>query len=116
MREHVLRWFGVGAALLEHRVFKLPLPGLIQTATDAGTAGLGLGHFFEQAAYEQPFSELLLFGQQIADSLDHAPRREAVVPWQVTSTHSLDELLSQPLLKRDTWQALLPLQARLSRV
>lgn len=113
--DNILRWLDPGAVSGEQRVFKWPLPGLEHTVTDAGMAGLSLGHFFEQAACEQAFSELVVFGQQVADCLHSAPRRDTVAPWQVTTTHSLDELLSQPLLKRDTWQTLLPLRLRLSQ-
>jgi hypothetical protein len=69
------------------------------------SAETSLLHFLEQASSERGFRFLLQLGPQ------------AVIPaapaWEAFATHSLDEMLALPALKREVWQALLPLHAQL---
>lgn len=113
---NLLRWLGKGA-LLEHtpRVFRWPLPGLTLTNTRR-EAGASLLHFLEQACVEQPFRHLLLLGEAAAECLQaqHEAAPAQPLAWQLTATHSLDELLALPQLKRAAWQTLLPLHAALA--
>lgn len=108
---NLLRWLGrpLGGALQPRR-FQWPLPGL-QAPADRQGAAASLGHFVEQALVEQGFRHLVLLGGQLAAQLEGL----AFVPsaCRLTITPGLDEMLALPALKRDAWQALLPLHAEL---
>ncbi len=117
---NILRWLGkTWPANTAPRVFKWPLPGVAIT-NNRKEAGASLTHFLEQAAIEQPFRACLLLGEQAAECLDdsvvrHAKAKTRPWPWQLHATHSLDEMLALPSLKREVWQSLLPLHAALER-
>src|SRR5690606_19068053 len=116
---NLLRWLGKGLPVeAAPRVFRWPLPGLTLTNTRR-EAGASLLHFLEQACVEQPFRHLLLLGEAAAECLQAQQAQQLTAPaqaraWQLVATHSLDELLALPQLKRAAWQTLLPLHAALS--
>lgn len=114
---NILRWLGKSLpAEAAPRVFRWPLPGLTLTNTRR-EAGASMLHFLEQACVEQPFRQVLMLGEAAADCLQAQQTQQAPAQgrdWQLFSTHSLDELLALPQLKRAAWQALLPLHAALS--
>jgi len=101
---NLLRWLGKSMPVQEPRMFRWPLPGLEQMAASM-SAETSVLHFLEQARRERAFRFLLQLG----------PR--AVTPpsseWQTFATHSLDEMLALPSLKREVWETLLPLHALL---
>lgn len=101
---NLLRWLGKSVPAHAPRVFRWPLPGLEHMAAtmDAQTSLL---HFLEQAASERGFRFLLQMGPLAA-----APAASA---WQAFATHSLDEMLALPALKREAWETLLPLHGQL---
>jgi hypothetical protein len=101
---NLLRWLGKSAPMQAPRVFRWPLPGLEHMAASM-SAQTSLLHFLEQAASERGFRFLLQLGPQAVTP--------AVSAWQSFATHSLDEMLALPSLKREAWQALLPLHAAL---
>lgn len=101
---NLLRWLGKPAPAHTPRMFRWPLPGLESMAA-AMSADTSVLHFLEQASTERGFRFLLMLGPQAA-----APAAPA---WESFATHSLDEMLALPALKREAWQALLPLHARL---
>lgn len=101
---NLLRWLGKSVPVEAPRVFRWPLPGLEQMAAGM-SAATSLLHFLEQACTERRFRYLLQLGPQAVA----APSSD----WQAFATHSLDEMLALPGLKRDAWQALLPLHALL---
>jgi hypothetical protein len=113
---NLLRWLGKPAPLQNApRVFHWPLPGL--SLTNSRTeAGNRLLQFLEQACIEQPFRYLLFLGEQAADCLQvHRGKQQSPDwPWLLASTHSLDEMLALPPLKRVVWQSLLPFHAALT--
>jgi hypothetical protein len=97
---NLLRWLGKSVPAQAPRVFRWPLPGLEHMAASMSPQ-TSLLHFLEQAASERGFRFLLQLGPQAA-----APATGA---WQSFATHSLDEMLALPSLKREVWQTLLPL-------
>jgi hypothetical protein len=101
---NLLRWLGKSMPAQAPRVFRWPLPGLENMAATMN-AETSLLHFLEQACTERPFRYVLHLGPQAVA----APSST----WQSFATHSLDEMLAQPVLKREAWQALLPLHAHL---
>ncbi len=101
---NLLRWLGKPVPAQTPRMFRWPLPGLEHMAASM-SAETSLMHFLEQASSERGFRFLLQLGPQAA-----APAASA---WQAYSTHSLDEMLALPALKREVWQSLLPLHAQL---
>lgn len=108
---NVLRWLGLAwpsQAVPLH--FRWPLPGLPDTGAEQ--AGKGLQVFLEQAALEQPFKQLLVFGGEPASALRSGGGGQCNT-WQAWYTHSLAELLAVPALKHETWQTLLPLRVQL---
>jgi hypothetical protein len=113
---NILRWLGKAAdGMHAPRLFKWPLPGLTVTNTRS-EAGASLSRFLEQAVIEQPFRHLLVLGEHAADCLAaYAATGQAhpTQPWRMLTTHSLDEMLAMPQLKRAVWQDLLPLHAAL---
>jgi hypothetical protein len=101
------------------RTFRWPLPGISEiTAETAGKSSLM--HFLEQSFQESAFSNLLVMGEQGADWLTEAGTLRTditvQVPWQMLHTYSLDQILTLPSIKREVWQHLLPLKARLQQV
>lgn len=98
--ENLLRWLGKSVPPHAPRVFRWPLPGLEHMAATMNPQ-TSLLHFLEQAASERGFRFLLQLGPQAA-----TPTASA---WQAFATHSLDEMLALPSLKREVWQTLLPL-------
>jgi hypothetical protein len=111
--QNMLRWLGLPIELSpQPRRFQWPLPGMKSTE-GAAAAALGLRHFVEQAVLEQPFRGLLLLGQQLAEQLGAADFAPAGLPF--ICTHSLDELLAVPALKREAWLVLQPLHAVLQK-
>ncbi len=101
---NLLRWLGKSMPAQTPRMFRWPLPGLEHMAASMNAA-TSLLHFLEQASSERGFRFLLQLGPQAL-----APDAPA---WQSFSTHSLDEMLALPALKREVWQSLLPLHAQL---
>lgn len=101
---NILRWLGKTLPAQTPRMFRWPLPGLEHMAVSMN-AQTSLLHFLEQAASERGFRFLLQLGPQAM-----APAASA---WQAFSTHSLDEMLALPSLKREVWQSLLPLHESL---
>lgn len=97
---NLLRWLGKSVPAQAPRVFRWPLPGLEQMAATMSPQ-TSLQHFLEQAASERGFRFLLQLGPQAATP--------AASAWQAFATHSLDEMLALPSLKREVWQTLLPL-------
>jgi hypothetical protein len=97
---NLLRWLGKSLPAHTPRVFRWPLPGLEHMAA-AMNPQTSLLHFLEQAASERGFRFLLQLGPQAVTP--------AVSAWQAFATHSLDEMLALPSLKREVWQTLLPL-------
>jgi hypothetical protein len=97
---NMLRWLGKSVPAQAPRVFRWPLPGLEHLAATM-QAQTSLLHFLEQAASERGFRFLLQLGAQAVTP--------AASAWQTFNTHSLDEMLALPALKREAWQALLPL-------
>jgi len=69
------------------------------------SAQTSLQHFLEQAHSERSFRFLLQLGPQAV-----GPEAK---DWAAFATHSLDEMLALPSLKREVWQALMPLHAAL---
>jgi hypothetical protein len=117
--DNILLFLGADTAAYDSvRTFRWPLPGISDiTAGTAGKSSLML--FLEQFSQEHPFSNLLVMGEQGADWLTEAGRLQAdtapQVPWQMLHTYSLDQMVTLPLIKREAWQHLLPLKARLKR-
>ena len=101
---NLLRWLGRSVPAHTPRMFRWPLPGLEHMSAGM-SAETSLLHFLEQASSERGFRFLLHLGPQAV-----APASRA---WQSFATHSLDEMLALPTLKREAWQALLPLHALL---
>ena len=101
---NLLRWMGKPVPAHTPRMFRWPLPGLESRAAGM-QAETSVLHFLEQASSERGFRFLLLLGPQAM-----APASTA---WQSFATHSLDEMLALPALKREAWQSLLPLHAAL---
>jgi hypothetical protein len=101
---NLLRWLGKPLPEQAPRMFRWPLPGLEHMAASM-SAQTSLLHFLEQASSERGFRYLLALGPQAV-----AP---AAAAWQTFATHSIDEMLALPALKREVWQALLPLHAQL---
>lgn len=101
---NLLRWLGKSVPAQQPRVFRWPLPGLEHMAAET-SAETSLLYFLEQAHVERDFRYLLQLGPQAVA----APSQQ----WQAFNTHSLDEMLALPILKREAWQALLPLHALL---
>lgn len=101
---NLLRWLGRSVPAQAPRIFRWPLPGLEHMAASM-SADTSLLHFLEQACTESPFRYVLHLGPQAFA----APSPT----WQSFATHSLDEMLALPALKREAWQALLPLHALL---
>jgi hypothetical protein len=101
---NLLRWLGKSVPAQSPRMFRWPLPGLEQMAgsMDPQTSLL---HFLEQANSERGFRFLLQLGPQAMAPATHA--------WQAYATHSLDEMLALPALKREVWETLQPLHALL---
>jgi hypothetical protein len=97
---NLLRWLGKSVPAQAPRMFRWPLPGLEHMAGSM-SAETSLLHFLEQASSERGFRFLLQLGPQAV-----APEAKA---WQAFATHSLDEMLALPALKREVWQTLLPL-------
>ncbi|MEY4641874.1 MAG: hypothetical protein RLZZ227_1868 [Pseudomonadota bacterium] len=102
---NLLRWLGKPMPAQTPRMFRWPLPGLEHMAASM-SAGTSLLHFLEQASSERGFRFLLALGPQAVAS--------ASPGWQTFATHSVDEMLALPALKREAWQALLPLHALLA--
>jgi hypothetical protein len=105
------------AAYHSVRTFRWPLPGMT-AITSANAAKSSLMHFLEQFFQESPFGNLLVMGEQGAEWVHDAGKLQAdnipVQPsWQLLHTYSLDQMLTLPAIKREVWQHLLPLQARL---
>lgn len=108
---NVMRWLGYSWPTQTAPLhFRWPLPGL--PATGAEQAGKGLQVFLHQAQQEQRFRHLLVFGGEPAAAL--RANENSGATWQTWSTHSLAEMLALPELKREAWQALIPLKAQLS--
>ena len=101
---NMLRWLGKPVPAQAPRVFRWPLPGLEHMAASM-SAQTSLQHFLEQAHSERSFRFLLQLGPQAV-----GPETKE---WAAFATHSLDEMLALPSLKREVWQALLPLHAAL---
>lgn len=101
---NLLRWLGKSVPAQAPRVFRWPLPGLENMAASMNPE-TSLLHFLEQACTERPFRYVLHLGPQAVAAPASA--------WQSFATHSLDEMLALPALKREAWQALLPLHALL---
>lgn len=101
---NLLRWLGKAVPAQTPRMFRWPLPGLESMAASMSPQ-TSLLHFLEQASSERRFRFLLQLGPQAV-----APTSSA---WQAFATHSLDEMLALPALKREAWQSLLPLHALL---
>lgn len=101
---NVLRWLGKSVPAQAPRVFRWPLPGLENMAATMNPE-TSLLHFLEQACTERPFRYVLHLGPQAVAAPSAA--------WQSFATHSLDEMIALPALKREAWQALLPLHALL---
>jgi hypothetical protein len=97
---NLLRWLGKSVPGHAPRVFRWPLPGLDHMAATMNPQ-TSLLHFLEQAATERGFRFLLQLGPQAVTP--------TVSAWQAFATHSLDEMLALPSLKREVWQTLLPL-------
>lgn len=117
--DNILSVIGVRAAAYDSlRVFRWPLPGISDSsAADAGKNSLML--FLEQFSQEHPFSNLLVMGEQGFEWLTEAGELRAdtspQMPWQMLHTYSLDQILTLPSIKREVWQHLLPLKARLQQ-
>jgi hypothetical protein len=103
---NLLHWLGKSLPAQGPRVFRWPLPGLESLAGGMQPTS-NVQQFLEQASAERGFRLLLMLGPQAA--VPQAP------DWQGIATHSLDEMLALPALKREVWQALLPLRAQLCR-
>lgn len=101
---NLLRWLGKSVPAQPPRVFRWPLPGLENMAATMSPE-TSLLHFLEQACTERPFRYVLHLGPQAVAAPSTA--------WQSFATHSLDEMIALPALKREAWQALLPLHALL---
>jgi hypothetical protein len=101
---NLLRWLGKPVPAQAPRMFRWPLPGLEHIAASMNPQ-TSLLHFLEQAASERGFRFLLQLGPQAV-----TPGASA---WQAFTTHSLDEMLALPSLKREVWQTLLPLHEAL---
>ncbi|HEY0961784.1 MAG TPA: hypothetical protein VGE69_05445 [Pseudomonadales bacterium] len=101
---NLLRWLGKSVPAQPPRVFRWPLPGLEHMAASM-SADTSLLHFLEQACTERSFRYLLQLGPQAIAAASPA--------WQSFATHSLDEMLALPVLKREAWQALMPLHVLL---
>jgi hypothetical protein len=101
---NLLRWLGKPLPAQAPRMFRWPLPGLEHMVASM-SAQTSLLHFLEQASSERGFRFLLALGPQAV-----AP---AASGWQTFATHSIDEMLALPALKREVWQTLQPLHARL---
>lgn len=97
---NLLRWLGKSVPAHAPRVFRWPLPGLEHMAASMSPQ-TSLLHFLEQAASERGFRFLLQLGPQAVTP--------AASAWQAFTTHSLDEMLALPALKREVWQTLMPL-------
>jgi hypothetical protein len=97
---NLLRWLGKSVPAHTPRVFRWPLPGLEHMAATMNPQ-TSLLHFLEQAASERGFRFLLQLGPQAVTP--------AASAWQAFATHSLDEMLALPSLKREVWQTLMPL-------
>ncbi len=117
--DNILLFLGTRIAVYDSvRTFRWPLPGISDmSAANAGKSSLM--HFLEQFSQEHPFSNLLVMGEQGADWLTEAGELRAdtspQVPWQMLHTYSLDQILTAPSIKREVWQHLLPLKARLKQ-
>ena len=116
--DNILFFLGTRAAAYHSvRTFRWPLPGM-SGITSSDAAKSSLMHFLEQFSHEQPFSNLLVMGEQGAGWMreadnEHADTASAARPWQMVHTYSLDQMLTLPSIKREVWQHLLPLQLRL---
>jgi hypothetical protein len=118
--DNILFFLGTPTAAYHSvRTFHWPLPGM-SDITSGHAAKSSLMHFLEQFSQEQPFSNLLVMGEQGAGWMREADTKEADTafaprPWQTVHTYSLDQMLTLPSIKREVWQHLLPLQARLKQ-
>jgi hypothetical protein len=101
---NMLHWLGKSLPQQGTRVFRWPLPGL-ESLAGGMQSSTNVLHFLEQASAERGFRFLLMLGPQAA--VPQAPG------WHGLATHSLDEMLALPSLKREAWQTLLPLHAQL---
>lgn len=106
--QNILVWLGAGLESSRPRVFPWPPQGLDPGPVDqVALAARSLFAFLEQGQQEQGFTRLLLMGTTVAELLQNWQESSGrAVPWQAFRCHSPGEMLAQPLLKRDTWQAL----------
>lgn len=106
--QNILAWLGTGLGAGRPRAFLWPPLGLGADGADAeALAARSLFGFLEQAQQEQGFTRLLLMGSTAPDLLQRWQDAEGrALPWQAFRSHSLGEMLAQPLLKRETWQSL----------
>jgi len=106
---NILRWLGMPVlAPLAPHVFRWPLPGV--KLNGQGDAGRGLQAFLDQAAQEFGARQILVFGQLLQECLEAAGSNSHSL--RFTATYSINELLTVPQLKREAWQALLPLHSQ----
>ena len=109
--QNMLAWLGTPWLASPPRNFLWPPRGLEDSTADArDVAARSFFGFLEQAQQEQGFSRLLLMGNSALELLDTWQQSgDHALPWQAFRTPSLGEMLAQPLLKREAWQALQPL-------
>ncbi len=118
--DNILFFLGRQSAVYHSaRTFRWPLPGM-SNINSADAAKSSLRNFLEQFSQENTFSNLLVMGEQASDWLREAGNvQNAIAPakpqWQMIHTYSLDQMLTLPSIKREVWQHLLPLQARLQQ-
>lgn len=106
--QNILAWLGAGLESSRPREFPWPPRGIDPGPGDpVAQASSSLFAFLEQGQQEQGFTRLLLMGTTVSELLQNWQEATGrAVPWQAFRCHSPGEMLAQPLLKRDTWQAL----------
>ena len=121
---NILHWLGTALLPERQRLFAWPPPGMEDQvlAADGKLAGRSLFGFLEQAQQEGRFSRLLLLGSSGPQALQghlqshgqsHGQSDGTALPWQQFHSHSLGEMLVNAELKREAWQAMVPLHALL---
>ena len=107
---NLLRWLGLSLPAQSWLQFRWPLPGM-----SGGTVTLAaktLSVFLQQATGGRQVEHLLLLGQGMEQCVDALC---SAMSFRVWSTHGLAEMLAVPMLKREVWQRLLPLQELLQK-
>lgn len=121
--KNILRALGINSEMPEYTAEKFNWPlveGLTQDSDEATAAKQALLGFIKGRQQQDGFKNILVFAGLIDDLLlgtaenqDRRDYRNGDADFFITLTHSLQSMLSYPQLKKDVWQQLQTLLARI---